>query len=247
MSRMTSAAHKRTELQSRTGGLALVRDGRQRRLPRWAWRNMLAGMASVVLAAALAACDDVSCPLNNTVASVYNFYASARDADGVFHAGAAVSVGDTITVTATGTDEVLVNKKYAVATLSLPVSFYAAADTLIWTFTDTQNRHAADTIVVVKTNRHHFDDPSCPAHMWHHIDSVAHTRNVIDTVLIANADVNYDGLENIQIYFRTDDTTDGTDDTTDDDDDTTDGTDDTTATDADTTATDADDTTAATE
>lgn len=163
----------------------------------------------------LLACDDVSCPLNNTVTSVYNFYASARGDDGVFKAGASVSVADTITVSAIDLDSVISNKSYSISTLSLPVSYYHAADSLLWTFADSRGRHAYDTIIIHKTNIHHFDDPSCPAHMWHHIDSIHFSRNVIDTIIVATADINYDGLENFKIYFRT--STDEDDDTTDDD------------------------------
>ena len=47
-------------------------------------------------------CDSVSCPLNNTVASVYSFYASARGDDGVFAEGAAVTLHDTLNITAIG-------------------------------------------------------------------------------------------------------------------------------------------------
>ncbi|MCR4995530.1 MAG: hypothetical protein K6A32_09210 [Bacteroidales bacterium] len=137
------------------------------------------------------------------MASVYGFYASARGDDGVFVAGDAVSVGDTLTVTALGPDTVLVNKLVGQSGMSLPVSYYADVDILELAFVDAQGATAADTLWLHKKNLHHFDDPSCPVHLWHTILDVRSTHHLIDTVLISEPDVNYDGLENLQIYFFT--------------------------------------------
>ncbi len=149
------------------------------------------------------ACDNFSCPLNNTVESNYGFYAAQYDADGQLITGQAVTVNDTITITAYGTDVVLANRLIGAKGVALPVSFYNEADTLLFKFTDQEGRSATETLIINKTNQHHWDDPSCPVHIWHTITSVSTTHNLIDTVLIANPKVNYDGLENIQIYFRT--------------------------------------------
>ena len=150
-----------------------------------------------------ASCDNVSCPLNNTVESVYGFYASARTSDGEFVAGKGISVGDTITITALGPDTVLANKLINKSGVSLPLSFYGQVDVLQFKYTDQENRSAFDTLWVEKQNQHHWDDPSCPVHIWHTINAVRFSRHLIDTVIVSNRDINYDGLENIQIYFRT--------------------------------------------
>lgn len=150
-----------------------------------------------------ASCDNVSCPLNNTVESVYGFYAANYDDAGDLITGRAVSVGDTITVTALGPDTVLANKLVNKNSVSLPVSFFNDEDVFVFRFADQEQRIAHDTIRVAKTNLRHWDDPSCPVHMWHTITSVRYTHNLIDTLIITNPTVNYDGLENIQIYFRT--------------------------------------------
>ena len=186
--------------------------------------RLLARAATAMLMLALTACDDVTCPLKNTVESIYNFYASARTEDGTFVEGQAIGVGDTITIVAIDTAEIYINKLYNADKCKLPVSFYRPADSLRWVFTDSKGATASDTIVIFKTSHHHFDDPSCPVHIWHHIDSIAFTDNVIDTIIIASPEVNYDGLENFKIYFRTNQssdeehTTDADDDTGSDDD-----------------------------
>lgn len=150
-----------------------------------------------------AGCDNVSCPLNNSVESVYGFYAANYDDGGELITGRAVSVGDTITVTALGPDTVLVNKLINKNSVALPMSFFKDEDVLVFKFADQEQRTAYDTIWVAKSNLRHWDDPSCPIHMWHTINGVRYTHNLIDTLIITNPTVNYDGLENIQIYFRT--------------------------------------------
>ena len=148
-------------------------------------------------------CDSVSCPLNNSVASVYNFYASARGDDGIFVEGEAVTLNDTLNISAIGPDTLLANRVVGASGVSLPVSFYADCDTLQFTFTDQEGRWGIDTLWVTKRNTHHFDDPSCPIHMWHTILEVRSTHHLIDTVIITNSAVNYDGDENCRIYFFT--------------------------------------------
>ncbi len=149
----------------------------------------------------LIACNEVSCPLNNTVESVYGFYASTRDETGTLVEGETISIGDTLTITALGPNVELANRLIGKGSVKLPVSFYGDVDTLEFMFTDKLNRKGGDTLWISKNNLHHFDDPSCPVHIWHTITGVRSTHHLIDTVLINNAAVNYDGLENFQIYF----------------------------------------------
>lgn len=157
----------------------------------------------------VASCETVNCPLNNIVESHWTFYATERDADGTFIGGSAVTVGDTLTVTALSTylaegDTVIVNRAVRQSGLQMPVSYYADVDTLLFTFTDNNGLSATDTVWVAKRNQLHFDDPSCPVNMFHEVQSVRSTHQLIDTIVVVNADISYDGLENFQIYFYTD-------------------------------------------
>lgn len=160
-------------------------------------------MLAAALAMLLAACESVNCPLETDVACVYGFYATARDAGGTFYPGSAITIGDTLSVTDLSQDIVLVNRLYGKPTVSLPVSYYAAADTLELCFADTAGNRVYDVIYLEKQSLPHWDDPSCPVKMWHQLTRVTSTHHVIDTVLIANPNVNYDGSENIKVYFRT--------------------------------------------
>ncbi|MBO4907141.1 MAG: hypothetical protein J5486_08980 [Bacteroidaceae bacterium] len=151
----------------------------------------------------MSSCESVSCPLNNTVESVYGFYSSTRDESGNLLGGAAVSIGDSLTVSVAGMDTILVNRLINKSSVSLPVSFYADVDTLVFKFTDAEGVSAFDTVRMAKNNTLHFDDPSCSIHMFHEVLSVESTHQLIDTIIVVNPYINYDGLENFQIYFFT--------------------------------------------
>ena len=150
-----------------------------------------------------AACESVSCPLNNTVESVYGFYASIYDDEGQLQTGTAVGVGDTLTVTLLGADSVILNRLTGSSGMRLPVSYYEEEDAIELAFTDTLLRTARDTIWIQKRSIHHWDDPSCPVHLWHQVRGVRSSHHLIDTVLVSNPTINYDDVENFQIYFFT--------------------------------------------
>ena len=151
----------------------------------------------------LLSCENVSCPLETTVESVYGFYASDRDADGVFYPGSAIAIADTLTITDISLGSVLVNRLVGQSSVKMPVSYYAEADSFEFCFTDTTGRFVYDAIYISKYSHPHWDDPSCPVKMWHEITGVTSTHHVIDTIIISNPYVNYEGKENLQIYFRT--------------------------------------------
>lgn len=142
-------------------------------------------------------CDTFDCPLNNTVEAGFTFY--VFDADGN---PKSVTLLDTLTVTAGATDSVLINKQYKMTGIYLPMSYDGETDTLSLLFTDEENRKVYDTIWVAKRNIPHYESPSCPSTMYHHITDVQYTTRTLDCVELINPNVNYDDKENIRIYFR---------------------------------------------
>ena len=69
----------------------------------------------------LAACETIDCTLYNTVGLKARFYSQ----------GAAVSITDTLTISACGTDSVLLNRAVSASDVTLPMSFWQAADTFL--------------------------------------------------------------------------------------------------------------------
>lgn len=147
----------------------------------------------------LAACDSTSCPLNNTVYGTYGFYAIADGAE------TAVGVLDTLTVTAGGSDSVLVNRLQNGNKVELPMSYSCATDTLVFRFVNLDRQERRDTIWVNKENFPHYESPDCPVSFFHYITSVRCTRTLIDSVSIVNPNVDYNASENFKIYFRNND------------------------------------------
>ena len=164
--------------------------------------SIAGGVMACVLGVALCACESVSCPLNNTVESVYGFYAALYDDNGQLVKDQGISIGDTLNVTLLGPDSIIANRVTNQSGVNLPVSFYEDTDVIEFALTDTLSRVGRDTLWINKRNTHHWDDPSCPVHMWHQVLDVRSTHHLIDTVLVTNPQINYDGLENFQIYFR---------------------------------------------
>lgn len=142
------------------------------------------------LAALAAACDQADCTLDNSVTYTCNFY----------HKGNNVTLNDMITVTACGTDSVLVNQMQGATGLNLPMSYWNAEDTLVLCI-DGSGYQLYDTIWVEKTNIPHFESPDCPTKMFHLITGVRSTHSFIDSLSLVNPTVNYADVENIQIHF----------------------------------------------
>ena len=53
---------------------------------------------------AVAACESTDCPINNIVYSTYGFYAATDEGE------SKIQVLDTLTITAAGTDSILINR-----------------------------------------------------------------------------------------------------------------------------------------
>ncbi len=146
--------------------------------------------AIAVGAAALAACDSIDCTLYNTVSLACSFYSE----------GQAVKLTDTLTVSALGTDSILVNSLIGASKLELPLSYSQDADTLVLRIYG-EEYDLSDTLWVEKTNTPHFESPDCPTTMFYQIKSVRHTSTFIDSVTITRNLVDYDQTENIRIHL----------------------------------------------
>ncbi len=153
------------------------------------------GMALCLLSI-VTGCESVECPLNNTVYTTYGFYVMDNGEP------TTVRIVDTLTVTAAGTDSVLINRMYNTAQMELPMSYFSDTDTLALKITDKENRSTFDTIWISKYNYEHYESPACPTAMFHYIHGVRSTHRLIDTVTLVNPNVNYYASENFKIIFH---------------------------------------------
>ncbi len=156
-------------------------------------RKIIAVIAGLLL---ISACSTIDCPLNNTVYTVYKIYNSAGTID---------TLKDTLTIYSrrvNGTDSVFINKDIKVTSFNLPISYSAPADTLFFEFKDTVSTYH-DTVIITKDNTPHFESVDCSPSFFHKITGVKWTGNRIDSIIIKNANVDYDATkEHFHIYFK---------------------------------------------
>jgi len=154
--------------------------------------------AVLALAAILAACTQIDCPVENTVATVLQL----SKADGTPDTLKA----DTLTITtrrADGGDTTLLNRLTGATSFALPVSSGAPADTLFILLADTAGRAYTGALVVQKDDKPHFESVDCAMSYFHTITAVAYSCQRIDSVAINKTNIDYDSsTPHLLIYLN---------------------------------------------
>lgn len=145
-------------------------------------------LAAIVLLSGIAACSDTDCTTSNTAYVNYNIY----DAN-----GNSVSLTGPVTVTAAGTDSVLINQESNLQSMQLPLRYTSTEDTFVIHLSEV----LFDTIFVTHQNIPHFISMECGTGMYYHIDNARCTRRIFDSISVVNPDINFDANEHIQMYM----------------------------------------------
>lgn len=185
----------------------------------------------MVLSAALlvAGCYSNNCPLETTVTCNYYFYDSEGTAvtytDTItvstlkpgyktvyvyrklgsntvtkdYQDTALVDQGYTETAVRQRNDTILLNQQYNASSISLPMSYFNPVDTLIFSYGRISLK---DTIYVHHDSYPYVDLPECGTHRFHTLTAVTATDAAIDHLEMGEPKVNYDGNENVRIYFN---------------------------------------------
>ena len=103
-----------------------------------------------------------------------------------------------LTITAFGTDSVIVNRESNPKQLSLPLR-YAGEETRL--VLDYDNGAYRDTICISHTNTPYYLSMDCGYQMKQWANEVEYTRHVIDSVHIANSELSAYEVENLKIFF----------------------------------------------
>ena len=144
-------------------------------------RPIISKFILLVMLACMAGCSGEDCPINNTVAAI----------NGTLSVNVVRPQGDSV----------VLNQLYNASEISFPMSYTHLTDTLIFDY----NRGAAyDTLYISHTNTPTLVSIDCGTAMFHTITAAHSTHNVIDTLIIQSAKVDYDERENIQVIYRTD-------------------------------------------
>ena len=108
--------------------------------------------------------------------------------------------GFTETVSQARRDTLLVNNLSSANTMKVPMSYYHDTDTLIFSYASVGSR---DTIYIWHNSYPYVDLPECGTHRFHKLQDIKCSNTAaIDHVEISNPSVNYEGNENVKIYFN---------------------------------------------
>ena len=96
-------------------------------------------------------------------------------------------------------DTVLLNKLYGVDAIKVPMSYYSDKDTIVISYSSISNK---DTIYINHNSYTHVELPECGAIRFHTLTNIRATDSGIFDIEIVNPSVNYDGNENVKVYFN---------------------------------------------
>lgn len=148
---------------------------------------------SLLLTCLLMACESADCTLQNAVAFNAGFYVGNE---------AVQLSNDTLTITAIGSDSVLLNRGLNVHKFSLPMSYAQPVDTFVLHLYGS-DYDLRDTIWAAKTDYPYFESPDCPAFFFHNVTNVGCTNTFIDSVKLIFPRVDFGQYEQLKIFIRT--------------------------------------------
>lgn len=107
------------------------------------------------------------------------------------------AISSVLTVTALGTDSILVNKESNAKHATLPLQYTATTTTYIFKFSET----VKDTVWIEHENYPFYISMDAGVSMYYKIKGARCTTYLLDKVTITNANVNETEKENFQLYF----------------------------------------------
>lgn len=139
----------------------------------------------------LSSCDLLNC----TQATVDGLRVEFRDGD-----GNEATLTDTLTVTACGTDSIIINRNTSTKEIILPLSYHATEDTFLLHHFG-KGYEETETLFVRKNSHLYYESPDCPTLYMHRIEAIECTRVFCDSAKLVNANVNFDGATNVRLYL----------------------------------------------
>ncbi|MGN0067094.1 MAG: DUF6452 family protein [Bacteroides sp.] len=102
-----------------------------------------------------------------------------------------------LTITAFGTDSVIVNRETNVKSLSLPLCYTADSTHLVLHYSDGKQ----DQVIIRHSNTPYFLSMECGYQMKQQIESVSYTRTVLDSIALTYNEAGIYGRENLKLYY----------------------------------------------
>ena len=113
---------------------------------------------------------------------------------------------DSLTITALGTDSIILNNEKNVHTLMLPLRYTSDTTVFIFRYDPKRREKDFDTLYIVQQNTPYFQSMECGYMMKQNIISAkfGNKRNsaeTIDSIYLRNKEANTNEIENLQIFF----------------------------------------------
>lgn len=138
-------------------------------------------------------CDEEEdCSLNARPMMNCNIYA-LNEETGLYEQAAI----NQLTITAYGTDSIIVNQETNVNTLSLPLCYTADSTHLVLHYSNGEQ----DQVIVHHSNTPYFLSMECGYQMKQQIERVSHTHVMLDSIALTYNEAGIYGRENLKLYF----------------------------------------------
>lgn len=126
---------------------------------------------------------------------------------------------DSLTITALGTDSIILNNEKNVHTLMLPLRYTSDSTVFIFHYDPKRNKNDVDTLYIVQQNNPYFQSMECGYMMKQNIVSAAYGKpgrpgigdnppypgrqpDYIDSLYILNKEANANEIQNLQIFYN---------------------------------------------
>ncbi|MCI1647091.1 MAG: DUF6452 family protein [Bacteroides sp.] len=104
---------------------------------------------------------------------------------------------DSLTITALGTDSIIINNQKKVHDLSLPLRYTVDSTALILHYSKT----LSDTVIIYQTNVPYFLSMNCGYQMKQTINKVSYSTHKLDSISIKNAEAGINEKENLKLFY----------------------------------------------
>lgn len=152
--------------------------------------------AAILMSGFYSSCSDSDCSMMGRSMIYCNFYRINPDSKQVLR--------DTLsylTVTALGSDSIVVNKEKNVSSVMLPLRYTSDTTSVVLHYSE-ENPMLRDTIRIVHNNTPFFESLECGYTMRQIVNNVSYTRQDVDSIYLQNKEANTNGTENLKIFYR---------------------------------------------
>ena len=104
---------------------------------------------------------------------------------------------DSLTITAYGTDSIILNNQKEVTNLSLPLRYTTDSTVLIFHY----SRRYRDTLTIHHDNTPYFISMDCGYQMRQSVTNIQYSRHQLDSVYTTNEEAGTNGTENIRLFY----------------------------------------------